>query len=65
MCGQHCADGYQWVKLKKPIYRPTSQLPEFFTNSSNDAKPNKQAKKENLTYPSGLYNVHNGNFSLS
>jgi hypothetical protein len=44
--------------LQKPVYRPVPDLPEFVPDRGNDAKPQKQDKKEQLAYSSYRRNFH-------
>jgi len=64
MCGQHCSDCDERVELQKPVDRPGPQLPEFLAYGADYAEPDKERKKEGLTYASDCYNFHNHTFSL-
>jgi hypothetical protein len=56
--GQNRAEGDKRVKLQKPVNRPVSYLPEPVPNCGDDAKPQKQDKKEQLAYSSYRRDSH-------
>ena len=61
---KHSANSYQGVKLKKPINRPTSKHPQFFTKSCDNAEPEEHHKKENLAYSSSDYDFHKWSYPV-
>jgi hypothetical protein len=56
--GQNRAEGNKRVKLQEPVDGPVPDLPEPFPNRGDDAKPQKQGKKEQLTYSSNRRDSH-------
>ena len=50
--GQQCSYGDEGVHLEEPIYGPVAELPEFVAYGADDAEPNEEGEKENLTYSS-------------
>jgi hypothetical protein len=65
MGGQDGADCDEGVEMEKEVNGPASDLRELVAHGAGDAEPDKKREKEDLTYASCLYNLHNSTFNLS